>query len=517
MNTRQATANSGNRIAFGALIVIVSLFCFLCIVGALGGVGKMVYGFLVGFFGLADYAYAVVGLILGVATIFNFRIKMPISKILFLAGLFALGVLALQVYTSSSYIDANYGAYLMKCYNGTNTAGGMLFGVLAFPLMKFITPVGALALVCALFFALAGVMIVPYIKKNTTTYNVATSAERDANSKNHGNMQRTFKFGAKNQRGEGVIGRPTAPVITDFSSGNEDGKKLFVLNVDGSPVEKSDRKAKGANGYNPLYPNFLGNIEDEEIAQPQEDKYSPASYARDLLFSQNPSDDSLERFNTTNNPTGAMKTVSPPYSATKRSELKSKLGIDTSEDAVKQSFRMRYKLGDSKDETKEDSKSGFDGANEKGANFGGSVAENGVYGANFAEKSNFAKGDVQASPFGGIAKNSDNNQENRINSNQESHTSSLLGYDFDTIKAEQKRRFAEMYSEKVKPEFEATAYKSPEDESNVVKATPIKKELVKPTKIMQKSDFAYGEGINSTINKAQNAVQPQSNLAGLSG
>lgn len=50
-DTRQMRANTGNRIAFGVLILLVSLFVFICTCGAFGGVGEMVSSVFVGFSG----------------------------------------------------------------------------------------------------------------------------------------------------------------------------------------------------------------------------------------------------------------------------------------------------------------------------------------------------------------------------------------------------------------------------------------------------------------------------------
>ena len=177
-NTRQAKANRANRIAAGILVIIVSLFCFLSLVGALGGVGRMVYGFLAGFFGLAAYAYSLMGLIIGICVTFNVRVKMRPSKACMYFGLLILGVFALHIYTSSAHIiGADWGGYLLNCYNNTNTAGGMLYGILAFPLMKVITSVGALVVACVAFFILAFFAIFPSIKRNVT-YTVADKADR---------------------------------------------------------------------------------------------------------------------------------------------------------------------------------------------------------------------------------------------------------------------------------------------------------------------------------------------------
>ena len=120
-DTRQAKANKGNRIAAGILVILVSLFCFLSLVGALGGVGRMVYGFLAGFFGLAAYAYSLIGLIVGVCVTFGVRAKMRPSKALMYFGLLLIGILALHVYTSSAHImGADYGTYLKNCYDNTD-------------------------------------------------------------------------------------------------------------------------------------------------------------------------------------------------------------------------------------------------------------------------------------------------------------------------------------------------------------------------------------------------------------
>lgn len=68
-NTRHIRANTGNRIALGVLILLVSLFVFICDCGAFGGVGDMVSSVFVGFFGLADFAYSLVGAAVGIAVI----------------------------------------------------------------------------------------------------------------------------------------------------------------------------------------------------------------------------------------------------------------------------------------------------------------------------------------------------------------------------------------------------------------------------------------------------------------
>ena len=301
-DTRQARANKGNRIAIGALIAIVSLFCFLSDIGALGGVGRMVYGFLVGFFGLASYAYALMGIIFGIAIAFGVRVRQRFARSAYLFGMLLLGVFALHIYTSSGHIiGANYGEYLLKCYHATNTAGGMLFGIAAYPLMKVVTGVGALSIACAAFLIMAGILIVPSLRRNVV-YKAATPKERKKEMKNA-----SAPRNEKRRRGDRVT-PASEPVITDFAH-TSDGTRLFVVDVDGKP--EKPRKGKGSHGYtpidfDPLYPNKNGGYEDEQrmardaqyrSPAPERETYAPVKdSAREILFGSGPSDENVARY-----------------------------------------------------------------------------------------------------------------------------------------------------------------------------------------------------------------------------
>lgn len=476
-NTRQAKSNKSNRIAIGVLIIIVSLFCFLSLVGALGGVGKMVYGFLAGFFGLAAYAYSLMGLIGGIAITFNVRPRMRASRFFVYFGLLLIGVLALQVYTSSAHIvNADYGTYLVLCYENTNTAGGMMLGIVAYPLMKAITSVGALVVVCAAFFVLALFAILPSIKRNVT-YNVATKSERDRAVK----QKRAPLFAKKSREADGhPIDAPDAPVLTDLSQPSNKGGNLFVVDVDGDPLQKKSRKIKGADGYNPLYPNAMGGIEDDIVSARAEyvDKYSARRLAKDILLGAGPNEENLSKFNTITNPNEALSSVGAPYNALKRNELRNKLGIDTAQNAIKEDFMARYRadgapVSDARASMTTDTRTSLPSND----GFGGQTP-------------------VGGSTVDGVRRDSE-----------------VLDFkkDFNTLKQEQLQRFSEMYSN-VKPEFEATAYSTPKDNDGV-RAETVKKEVAKPSRVIPRP----GAEINQTVSKAESAVAQQSVTAGMQG
>ncbi len=452
-NTRQAKANKGNRIAFGILIIIVSLFCFLSVVGALGGVGQMVYGFLAGFFGLATYAYSIAGIILGVALTFGIKIKMRFSKIVLFVVLFALGILALQVYTSSAHIvGASYSEYLLACYTNTNTAGGMLYGILAFLMMKAITTVGALVVACVAFFVLALFMLIPAFKRNVT-YTASSKAEREGVDKRF-SVRPPFSRKPKAQKGRGSrqevhpLDSVGAPSLVDFSQGG----KIYTLDMAPTYTSKKAKKVRGASGYkslgsyDPLFPNANGGYEDEVKLNP-EDKFSPRGAAKAVLFGQNPTDDDISRYNTLSNPKGALSSVSAPSATAKRGELRSRLGVDTTSAGIRSDFMSRYRAE--------------------------SAVESEQIAPKYSEEQTYSTDEkVEQIEF----------LPSEVVTPIVTQETDFMN--FESLKAQQTRMFGEMYS--------------PKQEE--------KKEVVKPTKITPASE------VTQTVKAAQDAVRAQVNV-----
>lgn len=456
-DTRQVRANTANRIAFGVLILLVSLFAFICDCGAFGGVGKMVSSFLIGFFGLADYAYSLIGIAVAVAIIFNVRVKMIPSKIVKLSLLLVFGIWALHIYSSSGHLPGNgYGEYLLACYHGTNTAGGMLYGIISYPLMKLITTVGALVVVCAAFFIMGFIACIPTIKKDVTYTTVSRS-----------------KYGSKIDSGAKVRGsrmdRQKSPSITDFG-GESGGNALYVVDVEGDPLSKSRRKMKGAEGYDPLYPNAGAHYEDEQRARTTKtkpDKFNTRSLARDILFSPTPEEDSLSKYNTMTNPDEALANPGASFGAVRRNELRRKLGVDNSDAMARDMVRERY--------------------------FG------------------------ETAPNSGVSDNSQDRQSNIIN--PDARGASALGYSsFDALKADRTKLFGEMFSgkegEKAADSQTASATSGGFGYSGSGSAPadkPVKREVPKPTRPVLKPPVD---------NRTATATPPQSsasNMAGLHG
>lgn len=321
-NTRQARTNTGTRIAFGVFIILISLLSFISDIGALSKVGKAISSFTIGFFGLADYAYSVVGVIIGIAIVFNLKVKLPVSKILLYSGLLALGIYALNIYTSSAHIiDANYGEYLVNCYKGLNTAGGMLFGIISYPLMKAITTVGALVVVCVAFFVIAFIALIPTIKKNVT-YTADDKA-----------TQKDRERAAKARRAT----KEDAPVENNVLPQPEKSG-LYVENMQGDPA-----MTNGVNGYNPLFPNSAVGIENEQQSAPSYpgQQYDPRSIAKDILFGDKVTSEQLTNFNTVNNPQSAFSSMPAQQDRLKQREIRNILGMNGAEQTINSYYVSR--------------------------------------------------------------------------------------------------------------------------------------------------------------------------------
>lgn len=308
--------NTFNRIAGGLLLVVVSLFCLISHFGAFGGVGVMVSDFLLGVFGFASYAYFTCLLILGFAVIFALRATLPPLRFLKYISLFFIGLYALQIYTSSGIISGrNYSEYLTACFENGSTAGGALLGVASFPLMRALTNAGALIATCIGFLALSFLYFYPLIK-NEVTYKAKKSK----------------------------IGSPKQPTLIDFSSMESEGAqaKLYRIDIDAAPLEedgKRSKKIKGADGYNMLFPNERGHIEDEAKIN-NEQPYNSSGLAKKILLSNEFDEDAYKKY--TKNSSVYINQPSAPYAVQKRIMMDGRLGIDRTGSGLKVEADKRF-------------------------------------------------------------------------------------------------------------------------------------------------------------------------------
>lgn len=204
-NNPKKDVGGGDNEILGIALVIISAFILICIVitPLMGDVSKAIKNVVLGLFGFSSYAIFLSTLVVGVALIQNKRITLAAKYIICLAAMVFCAMMILQLATTHNLLKESFADYISKVFSTkTNvSAGGILFGVLAYGLQAAITPVFSyiilsIGLVFAFFF-----FSDIFIKYKKRTTNKAKELE-----------QPKYKF----EKGLSQNARPVKP-ITDNS------------------------------------------------------------------------------------------------------------------------------------------------------------------------------------------------------------------------------------------------------------------------------------------------------------
>ena len=144
-NSLGKTADLNERI--GLIVSVVSVFVLFCLITRaliLGVVGEFVYKIGTGVLGCFAYPLFFFTLVWAIAKMRNrtFTIKRRYVILICLVLFFTVQIL--QIITTNEFIaQLSYGDYLSSIYSSDLTAGGLLASVVAYPLARFLTPIGA--------------------------------------------------------------------------------------------------------------------------------------------------------------------------------------------------------------------------------------------------------------------------------------------------------------------------------------------------------------------------------------
>lgn len=287
--------NKNDYIYEGSILVGVGFFLMLILFGAFGEGGKAVSNFFIGIFGYAIYAVAVISFIVGILKFFKFTIQAKPLRIIGCVLMVVSLILIAQIATSGSHMGS-YGKYLSGCYNGADTVGGALFGLIAYPLMAinyyFAIVFGVLlfivSVVTAFFVEIRGKAIYRSIikGKGKSSKLINTSEEIDVNQ----NMMNA----------DVLTGDNSEPIYTPLSNigdltgadnetmGKADGfvaPKANVVDENyGSVRVISDRERAARVLYGDTQPSGLTEVEEPQEEPVQERQYS----AVDVLYGKVP-------------------------------------------------------------------------------------------------------------------------------------------------------------------------------------------------------------------------------------
>lgn len=266
-------AVSWSVIGFSAFVVI----CLLTGRFFLGGLGAAVSQFFRGMFGLSSYAIFISLLIW---SIFNLLGKKINAKALYIVGflaLFAVVVLLVHLFTSTSHIEGNdFLSYLKICYDTatTTTFGGVLAGLLVYPLVNTV----GTAFTYVLLFILLAVAV--FISADYL-YKIANNPQKVQSSKNFLNSDISGDKGLFvadiSGSGQPLVSTNTLPPIKKQRSKDERDKSFFelyggILNGEQPPIATKQSPAPVQSSV--VMPTII------QPQQPVEEKQS----AHDILY-----------------------------------------------------------------------------------------------------------------------------------------------------------------------------------------------------------------------------------------
>lgn len=137
--------SKGNKDFFGLLLIIVSAIFLLCLIipPILSFISEGIRYVLLGLFGIFSYALFGGLLALGICLFLNKRIR--VNKPLLIMSSIALFILMLvfQLISSHGFLTGNFGEYLSGVYQYQYTAGGTVFGIMAYALAFIMTEIAA--------------------------------------------------------------------------------------------------------------------------------------------------------------------------------------------------------------------------------------------------------------------------------------------------------------------------------------------------------------------------------------
>ena len=137
--------NDKDHDVLGIVLMIISAFLLLCcaVPVIFGPVSSALQSFFLGVFGIFAYALFAFVFATGLCLVLRRRPSVPGRMILAVSGIALFLMLLLQLITTNAHLSDGFVEYLAAVYGAKWTAGGALFGLIAYGIKAVITAVGA--------------------------------------------------------------------------------------------------------------------------------------------------------------------------------------------------------------------------------------------------------------------------------------------------------------------------------------------------------------------------------------
>lgn len=142
----------------GLIFIIVSAFFLICLIVTpiLSTIGYAVRGLLLSLLGFFSYPFFVCMLFVGISLLRSMKLRVSSKTVLLMCAVAITMVFLLQTVISGG-ISGELDEYISYVWNSKNTAGGLLFGILAYAIQLILSKVGAIifySLLLAVFISL---------------------------------------------------------------------------------------------------------------------------------------------------------------------------------------------------------------------------------------------------------------------------------------------------------------------------------------------------------------------------
>ncbi|MBE5731406.1 MAG: DUF87 domain-containing protein [Clostridiales bacterium] len=182
-NTKGKTADKNEKV--GLIVSIASVFFLFCILTRsliLGVVGEFIYKVITGVIGCVAYPLFLFTLVWGIVKTRNMTFSVKRKYVIIASVVFFCVMQILQIATTynSAIKYLAYGDYLGAVYTADLTAGGILFGLFAYPFAKLLSDIGAYVVLSIIILATLMVLS-PTVKRFLAKTNNKATENQEAN------------------------------------------------------------------------------------------------------------------------------------------------------------------------------------------------------------------------------------------------------------------------------------------------------------------------------------------------
>ncbi|HHW90171.1 MAG TPA: hypothetical protein GX745_04630 [Clostridiales bacterium] len=243
-----------NGLALMILSVVILIFtvfdAFLAPIGA-----KAVKNFIMGVFGYSHYALFVTLFSLGLILFKGYTVQVSLKKTFSVSGMFFCALLILHLISSARFLaaDVSFASYISKCYDSSITFGGIILGVVVYPIYMVLKLIGSYILFSVLF-VIFGVTFIDFekIKRHTKTKNIIANSQREF-KKQLGEKKTNTLFVSNIIKSD--------KKASAFERGDKKGiQKIYNLSHDYYSALEENKKKYGDFGIDKKLQSFKGAI-----------------------------------------------------------------------------------------------------------------------------------------------------------------------------------------------------------------------------------------------------------------